>query len=129
MTRTSINLQYPVSDATDTIQVLKPTATTVVQADGIEISKAFACKDNTLTIVIANTAESAKNVIFKKGDYPNSILGDLTYQLSASSTNLIKIENPSRLEKANGSLLIDFESGFTGTIYATGKHAGLKSIS
>ena len=128
MARTSVNLQYPTSDSTDTIQALKPTETTVVQADGVKIADAFACKDNTLLIVIKNTAEAAKDVTIKKGVYPNSILGDLTFEVAASSTNLIKIENPSRLEQADGSLLIDFESGFTGKIYATGKRAGLKSV-
>lgn len=129
MSRTEVTLQYPTSDETDTIQTLKPTATTVVQADGVIIKNAFACKDNTLTIVIANTAEAAKDITIKKGVYPNAVLGDITFEVAASSTNLIKIENPSRLEQADGSLLIDFESGFTGSIYATGKRAGLRSIS
>ena len=129
MARTEITLQYPTSDATDTIQTLKPTATSVVQADGIKIKDAFACKDNTLTIVIANTAEAAKDITIKKGAYPNAVLGDITFNVLASSTNIVKIENPSRLEQADGSLLIDFASGFTGTIYATGKHAGLKPLS
>ena len=128
MTRTSINLQYPVSDATDTIQTVVPTATTVVQADGILIEKAFACKDNTLTIVISNTAEANKDVTIKKGVYQNSILGDLVFSAKASSTTVVKIENPSRLEQADGSLIIDFATGFTGTIYAIGKRAGLKSV-
>ena len=129
MTRTEISLQYPTADSTDTIQTLKPTATSVVQANGIKINNAFACKDNTLTIVIANTAEAAKDITIKKGDYPNSVLGDITFNVLASSTNIVKIENPSRLEQADGSLLIDFASGFTGTIYATGKRAGLKPLS
>ena len=128
MTRTSINLQYPTSDSTDTIQTLKPTETSVVQADGIKIANAFACKDNTLLIVIKNTAEAAKNITIKKGVYPNAVLGDLTFEVAASSTTLIKVENPSRVEQADGSLLIDFALGFTGKIYATGKKAGLKSV-
>ena len=128
MTRTSINLQYPTSDTTDSIQTLCPTATSVVQADGIKVANAFACKDNTLTIVIINTAEAAKDITIKKGDYPNSILGDLTFSVTASSTTLVKIENPSRFEQSDGSVLIDFASGFTGSIYATGKRAGLKSV-
>ena len=129
MARTEITLQYPVSDETDTVQILEPTATTVVQVNGIKIKNAFACKDNTLTIVIVNTANSAKDITIKKGVYPNAILGDLKFSVKASSTTLVKIENPSRLEQTDGSLLIDFASGFTGTIYATGKHAGLKPLS
>ena len=82
-----------------------------------------------MTIVIANTAEAAKDITIKKGDYPNAVLGDITFNVLASSTNIVKIENPSRLEQADGSLLIDFASGFTGTIYATGKRAGLKPLS
>ena len=128
MKRTSINLQYPVSDATDTIQTVVPTATAVVQADGILIKDAFACKDNTLTIVISNTANADKDVTIKKGVYQNSILGDLTFSAKASSTTVVKVENPSRLEQADGSLIIDFATGFTGTIYATGKKVGLKSV-
>ena len=128
MARTQVTLQYPTSDSTDTIQTLKPTATTVVQADGVIIKNAFACKDNTLLIVIANTANAAKNITIKKGGYPNAVLGDLTFEVASSSTTLVKIENPSRLEQTDGSLLIDFASGFTGTIYATGKRAGLRSV-
>ena len=128
MTRTSINLQYPVSDETDTIQTIVPTATAVAQADGVLIKEAFACKDNTLTIVISNTANADKDVTIKKGVYQNSILGDLTFSAKASSTTVVKVENPSRLEQADGSLIIDFATGFTGTIYATGKKAGLKSV-
>lgn len=128
MTRTILNLQYPVSDETDTIQTLTPVEVSIPNADGVEVKNAFACKDNTLTVVVANSTASAKNIIFKKGVYPNAVLGDLTFTVEANSTNLIKIENPSRLEQTDGGLLIDFEEGFVGTIYATGKKAGLKSV-
>ena len=128
MTRTSVTLQYPAADSTNSVQTLKPTETSVVQADGVEIKKAFACKDNSLIVVIKNTANASKNIIIKKGSFPNAVLGDLSVSLTSSSTNLIKIENPSRFEQTDGSLLIDFESGFTGTIYATGKRAGLKPV-
>ena len=66
MTRTSVNVQYPTSDATDTIQTITPTTTAIVQADGAKINNAFGCKDNTLTIAISNTANSALDVTFKK---------------------------------------------------------------
>lgn len=128
MTRDEINVLYPISDTTDTIQTLVPTETTISAEDKITIKNAFACKDNTLTISLTNTALTNSNVTFIKGVYPNSILGDLTVEIKANSTLLIKIENPSRLEQADGSLLIDFDKNFTGTIYATGKYAGLKKV-
>ncbi len=127
MTRDSINIQYPTSDSTDSIQVLQsPTASTVTQANGIKVANAFKCKDNTLTIVVNNTYATADSTItFKSGVYQNALLGDLSKAITKSATAIIKIENPSRFEQADGSLYIDFSSGFTGTIYAFGKKAGL----
>ena len=129
MTRDLVNLQYPEADTSDSVALLAPETSTVAAANGATIKNAFACKDNTLCVVVNNTATSTKEVILKAGDYANAILGDLAIAIPASSEVIIKVENPSRFELQDGSLDVDFEAGFEGTVYAFGKRAGLKPVS
>ena len=51
----------------------------------------------------------------------NAVLGDLNVTLAGGKTTVVKIENPSRFEKADGSLDVEFSAGFGGTVYAFGK--------
>ncbi len=125
MARDKVTVQYPTSDSTDSVQILQtPVASTITAANGVVIENAFGCKDNTLTLVLNNTGAEAA-ITLKKGVYQNAILGDLALNVAGSATAVIKIENPSRFEQADGSLLIDFASGFAGTMYVFAKKAGL----
>ena len=87
----------------------------------------MACLNNTLFIVLSNTASSADStIIFRKGDkYPNTMLGDLTLSVEKSSTTIFQVQDPARFVDNNGNINIDFGSEFTGTIYAIGKKVGL----
>ena len=109
MTRDIIDVQYPTLDHTESIANIGITKTTVTQANGITIADAFSNKNNSLFIVIENTATSSLLTV-KAGDaYPNSMLQDL-----------------SRFEKADGSIDLDFAEGFKGNIYAIAKWAGVR---
>ena len=100
----------------------KVTKKTVTQANGITIEKAFDNKNNSLVICVENTASSASSVTFKAGDnYPNAKLGDLEVNVDQNSLNVFQIQDPSRFENKDGSMNLDFKTGFTGNIFAAAK--------
>ena len=127
MARDEITIQTPIMDNTESIGLKTITPKSVTVANGIVLKNAMACLNNTLFIVLSNTASSADStIIFRKGDkYPNTMLGDLTLSVEKSSTTIFQVQDPARLVDNNGNINIDFGSEFTGTIYAIGKKVGL----
>lgn len=129
MARDKIQVLNPVLDNSESVASIKVTETTVTQANGITIEKAFANKNNTLFIHVGTTVTSDSTLTIKAGDaYPNAMLGDLTVALTKSADTVLQIQDPSRFENKDGSVNIDFATGFTGTIYAVAKRAGLKPV-
>lgn len=125
MTRDIIDVQYPTLDHTESIANIGITKTTVTQANGITIADAFSNKNNSLFIVIENTATSSLLTV-KAGDaYSNSMLGDIVIELPAG-VSAIQLQDLSRFEKADGSIDLDFAEGFKGNIYAIAKWAGVR---
>lgn len=129
MARDKVNVIFPTMDSSKSVAVADAIiAGTVTQANGTELVGAFGGKDNSLQITINNTGDAAANVTIKAGDIePNNILGDLTVPVTNDKPCVIMIENPSRFQNKDGSMYIDYASGFTGTIYAVAKHVGLKA--
>lgn len=129
MARDKVNVIFPAMDSSKSVAVADSiTAETITQANGTELVGAFGGKDNSLQITINSTSGSAKNVTIKAGDIePNNILGDLVTPVTNDKPCVIMIENPSRFQNKDGSLYIDYEDGFAGTIYAVAKHVGLKA--
>lgn len=128
MARDIIKVQYPVLDHTESIANIGITAQTVTQANGITIEEAFSNKNNSLFVVIDNTADSSSALTVKAGDaYPNSMLGDIVIELPAG-ISAIQLQDLSRFEKADGSIDLDFKTGFTGTIFAIAKWAGVREV-
>jgi len=126
MARDEISLQLPVIENTDSAGVLTVVPQTVTVANGITIKGAMECLNNTLFIIINNTASSDISVTLKKGDrYPNSMLGDLNILISGSGITAIQIQDPARFVNWSGAIDVDFGTGFAGTIYAIGKKVGL----
>ena len=127
MARDEITIQTPIMDNTESIGLKTITPKSVTVANGIVLKNAMACLNNTLFIVLSNTASSADStIIFRKGDkYPNTMLGDLTLSVEKSSTTIFQVQEPARFVDNNGNINIDFGSEFTGTIYAIGKKVGL----
>lgn len=129
MARDIIDVQNPVLDNSESVGTVKVKKTTVTQANGITVKKAFNNKNNTLFIHVDTTVTSDSSLTVKAGDaYPNAMLGDLTVALTKSAETVLQIQDPSRFENKDGSVNIDFASGFTGTIYAVAKRAGLKPV-
>lgn len=129
MARDEINVLLPVQDDTQSVETIAVTKKAVVQANGIAIKDALANKNNTLQITIETTASSDSTLTIKAGDnYPNKILGDLTVALTKSAVTVVLLEDISRFENRDGSIKLDFASGFTGNIWAVAKRAGVKPV-
>lgn len=134
MARDEITLQYVTYDKTDRAGVKAITKQAVTQANGICLKNAFAGKDNSVVIYIETTATSDKTATIKAGEKANALLGDLSVALAKSTTAAGASITEVRLnrdinsfERKNGSIYIDFASGFTGNIWATAEKAGLGS--
>ncbi len=127
MTRDIINVQYPTLDHTESVANIGITASKVTQANGVTIADAFSNKNNSLFIIINNTATESLLTV-KAGDaYPNSMLGDIVIELPAG-ISAIQLQDLSRFEKSDGSIDLDFATGFTGNIYAIAKWAGVREV-
>lgn len=128
MARDKINLQHYTYDATDSIGVVELVQHNVVVANGIEIANAFAGKDNSIEILITNSDASDNTITVKAGQKQNCILGDIKNQtVKAGKTVAIDLmRDMARFERDNGSVYIDFGTGFTGTIAVFGRRAGLR---
>lgn len=125
MTRDIIDVQYPVLDHTESVANIVITKKTVTVANGITIRDAFSNKNNSLFIVIDNTGGAASSLTVKAGGaYPNSMLGNITIEL-AQGISAIQLQDLSRFQKSDESIDLDFATGFTGTIYAIAKWAGI----
>ena len=87
--------------------------------------KSYSNKNNSLFVVIENSASESLLTV-KAGDaYPNSMLGDIVIEIPAG-VSAIQLQDLSRFEKADGSIDLDFAEGFDGTIYAVAKWAGVR---
>lgn len=131
MARDTVTVLLPTTDVTKSVQVGEIVKTAVTQANGINIANAFKNKNNSLEIFVENTTTAsnvaaASTLTIKKGDkYPNSMLGDLTVAIGAGKTVAIEYLDMSRFEKTDGSVDLDFASGFTGNVWAVAKRAGI----
>ena len=128
MARDEISLQYMTYDATDSVGSADITKQTVTQANGIKLNNALACKDNSVKIIVENTATSDCTLTLKAGEKQNGILGDSVIALKQSAVTVTApLIDMARYENKDGSINIDFSESFTGTIFAVAEKAGLGS--
>ena len=129
MARDIVNVLLPVQDDTQSVETIAVKKQAVTQANGIAIKEALANKNNTLQISIETTASADSTLTIKAGDnYPNKILGDLTVALKGSAITVVLLEDISRFENRDGSINLDFASGFAGNVWAVAKRAGIKPV-
>ncbi len=127
MARDTIQVQYPTLDHTESVANICIETKAVTQANGITIEEAFSNKNNSLFIVIENTGTDSLLTV-KAGDaYPNSMLGDIVIELP-DGISAIQLQDLSRFEKSDGSIDLDFATGFTGNIFAIAKWAGVREV-
>ena len=126
MSKDVINVQYPELDGTQSVGFAEIEKTEVVPANGVTVKDAFSNKNNTLVICVENSDETDSSLTFLAGDnYPNAMLGDLEQEIPAGTCVAFQIQDPSRFENKDGSLYIDFDEGFEGTIFAVAKSVNL----
>jgi hypothetical protein len=129
MARDIVEVLLPVQDGTQSVETATVVKKAVSPANGIAIKEALANKNNSLQITIETTATSDSTLTIKAGDnYPNKILGDLTVALAKSAVTVVILEDISRFENRDGSINLDFASGFTGNVWAVAKRAGVKPV-
>lgn len=131
MTRDAVTVQLPTLDNSKSINTTTITKSAVTQANGVSITDAFKGKLDTLLIVVENTttgegsAAAASSMTIKAGNkYPNKVLGDLSVTLGAGKTVAVALEDHARFQNADGTVNLDFASGFTGNIFVLSKKAG-----
>jgi len=129
MARDKIQLNYYKYDKTDRAGSVAVTPQTVTQANGITLEHAFAGKDNSVVLHITNSSTSTDSTVtIKAGEKQNANLGDLIIPAPKNAEVAIVLNRDmASFEKLDGSVDIDFATGFTGTIYATAEKAGLGS--
>ncbi len=117
--------------------VLQPAGTNVDQANGMYLSGTELEPEtipankgaDLLVLEIANTAATAHNAIIRAGGTePDSSftpwpafrgsLGDLTVAVTNGTTQVIGPLETSRFKQIDGSINVDFDPGFTGTVKA-----------
>jgi len=116
MARTSITSRKFVINSTLAGATGPTTIDSTLVTNGVTVPNA---KPERTVLRVANTAGSPLNVYVRKGDSPPALLaqGDYTEQIAATSG--IEYLGPftsGRFIQSDGSLEIDFETGFTGTI-------------
>lgn len=131
MARDAINVILPTQENTQSVEVAKITKQAVTQANGIKINAALENKNNSLQVFIENTTGAGSTpadsiLTIKAGNhYPNKMLGDLSVTVEKSAITVVMIDDIARFENKDGSVYLDFASGFTGNCWAVAKRAGL----
>lgn len=129
MTRDIISVNLPDVEPSQSVAYKEVVPFVVNVANGITIEKATENKNNSLSILIENTASAASNVTFVAGDtYPNAMLGDLVIPLKGAAKTVCQLQDLSRFENRDGSINLDFADGFAGNIYVVAKRAGITPV-
>ena len=130
MSRDIISVYMPEIEQTQSIAYSEVVAFAVTPANGIKIERATENKNNSLSILIENVANTASSVTFIAGDtYPNAMLGNLEIPLKESATTVCQLQDLSRFENRDGSICLDFGEDFAGNIIAVAKRAGITPLS
>lgn len=115
MARTAVT----VTDLTGATSVANPAGTTADATNGHVIT---GTRPEVLLLRVNNTAGGAKNVIVKAGAFPiaeSSGQGDLTVSVPATTGSvLVGPLESARFLQNDGTLNVDLEAGFTGTVAA-----------
>lgn len=118
MARTAVTPAQLVSET-----VVAPTSTTInstLVTNGVTIAAAHF---GHILIRVANSDTNPHNLIIRAGTDLTPVwrkgLGDLTVAVSASATGEMPPIESARYKQSDGSLSIDFSTGFTGTLETT----------
>lgn len=96
-----------------------PAGTTVVVANGAVLNGVGA--SDRILVRVTHTDGAAHDVTFKAGDNPPASrqgLGDLTAEVAATTGDSLFVLESARFMQNDGTILVDFETGFVGKISA-----------
>lgn len=125
MARTELTITLGELDNSKRVNVAEVTPTNIT-SDGVKLKDAAGAKYESIWLVVASSG--AADVTVKAGNaYPNKLLGDKTFEAKSGVTAFQLADYACFLNK-DGSVDIDFETGFSGTIYAIGQRAGIKTV-
>jgi hypothetical protein len=114
MARTAV----PVTDLTAATSVADPAGTTADPTNGHTIT---GVRPEVLVIRVKNTTGGALNAILRAGTFPlaaSSGQGDLTVSVGAGAIVFISPAESARYLQADGSISLDLQATFTGTVTA-----------
>ena len=130
MARTNIPLSNLIAEGAVALGsytgIVDPTATTADQANGMNIALASGAIPSApgaelLLLRVANTAATPLACTVRAGAYPpafESQKGDLSVTITNATTRWIGPFEYARHAQADGSINVDFASGFTGSVTA-----------
>lgn len=125
MAEKTIKVNLPVQDDSQSVEFVQVTKTAAAANDVITIEKALDNKNNSLQIFVETSAGSTVTLL-AGNNYPNKILGDKTVE--ATGLTVILLEDISRFENRDGSIVFKCGEGFTGNVWATAKRVGMKPV-
>lgn len=114
MARTAV----PLTDLTTATSTADPAGTTADPTNGHTIT---GTRPEVLTLRVKNTTGGALNAILRAGTFPlaeSSGQGDLTVSVGAGATVFIGPTESARFLQNDGSVSLDLQAGFTGTVTA-----------
>lgn len=114
MARTAV----AVTDLTAATSVADPAGTTADPTNGHTITGA---RPEVLSVRVKNTTGGALNAILRAGTFPmagSAGQGDLTVSVGAGATVFISPSESARFLQNDGSVSLDLQAGFTGTVTA-----------
>lgn len=124
----------PVLDKTKSVAEIevtsddKVTNATANFANGVKIKNALENKDNSLQITVTNSGSAGKVYVEPSDTYPNTCLGRQEINVGANATKVFMLHDISRFENKDKSVILKFTTGFTGSVYAVAKHAGIRAL-
>lgn len=98
-------------------------------ATDITVQDAMANKNNSMYIIakVSTVGATGTITVAAGNQYPNSVLGDYSY-LCSSGYNVILLEDISRFENRDGSIVIKTGASLVADILVVGKRVGVDNV-
>lgn len=127
MVRTAITIAL--QDNKDIVTVSSTTIDSSLVTAGASVAKAFDVKPGTTRVRVYNSAGTTKVITFRKGGFATGIGGDVTIAIPTVTTVDILLNRiEAQVQQLDGSLYIDFQTGFTGTLSVLGEIGHLQEV-
>ena len=124
MPRTSITIA--VQDKKDIVTVVPTTIDSALVTAGAIVPKAFDVKPGTTRLRVYNSDSAAHIITLRAGGFATGIHGDVTISVPATTIiDFLLNRVEAQVQQLDGSLLIDFSTGFVGLLDILGEDGHL----